>query len=339
MVATTTSDEPLAIEGRKLARATKTTIEIPALELADGTWVKFSVVVLRGKEPGPVFYLGAGVHGDEVGSIAILAEVLQRLSPADIRGTVILVPVQNPLAFQGQHRLPLGLVLKSPTDQSPNDVFMSYPGDPDGNSTQVMAHILYSQLMRKADFLVDIHTPTVGGRYVSFAFLPPPTMPAAYEARGIARAFGVEAILSTSHGVYVHEAAAHVIAARNGVPSFGVEMGEGGRVEPDIVGKGVDGVLNALCHVGVLSGKVEERPEPFAMKEFVQVRARRGGLLRPAVRLGEHVLAGQPIATVTSARGELLEDITSPVAGLFVRATTFPSVCTGERVGQIGVPE
>lgn len=168
------SDEKFAIAGKTFSRGTAETVELPAIELADGTWVKFAVVVIRGGEPGPVFYLGAGVHGDEVGGIAILADVIPRLSAAKVRGTIVLVPVQNPLGFQAQYRIALGLYLKSPTDQSPIDMYVSYPGDANGNSTQLMTHILYSELVSKADFVIDLHTPTVGGRYVPFAFLPPP---------------------------------------------------------------------------------------------------------------------------------------------------------------------
>jgi predicted deacylase len=219
-------------------------------------------------------------------------------------------------------------------------MYVSYPGDVDGNTAQVMTHLLYSELVSKADFAIDLHTPTVGGRYVPFAFLPPPTLgAAAAKTRDMARAFGVDAILSTTNGIYVNEGCMHVVVARRGIPSFGVEMGEGGRLEADLVERGVRGVLNVLRHVGMLDGDPESTPAPFVMKEFVQVRARRGGLLRTTVRLSEHVRAGQDIATITSPRGELLETVRSPAAGLFVRLTTFPSVCTGERVGQIGVPE
>lgn len=329
-----------AIAGRTFAQGVRETVEIPVIELADGTWVTFRFVVIRGREAGPVVYLGSGVHGDEVGSIAILAAVARRLSVEDVRGTVILVPVQNPLGFQGQHRIPLGLLLKSPTDQSPHDMYLSYPGDPNGNSTQLMAHVLYSEVISKADLVIDLHTPTVGGRYVPFAFLPPPDLgEVASRARAVARALGVEAILSTTTGIYVNAGTAHVVAAKAGIPALGVEMGEGGRVEYDIVERGVAGILNVLRFVGALRGATEERPVPLGMKEFVQVRAKRGGLLRPSVLLGDHVEVGQPIATIVNPCGELLEDVRSPVAGLFVRATTFPSVCTGERVGQVGVPE
>lgn len=336
---TVTANTPFEIEGRAIKPGERASIEIPVIEMADGSIVRFKVEILRGRQPGPVFYFGAGIHGDEVGGIAILAEALSRLDVAKIKGTVIAVPVQNPIGFQAQHRVPLNLVLKSPTDQSPNDIYLSYPGDADGNSTQIMAHVLYG-LMSKADFIIDLHTPTVGGRYVSFAFLPPPNIgPAALKARELAHAFGVEAVLSTTIGIYVDPDTAHVVAAKRGIPAFGVEMGEGGRVEPDLVERGARGVLNALRHVGILEGPPESRPVPFGMKEFVLIRARRGGLLQPTVRLGDMVTAGQQIARIVSPSGQLLETIATPVAGLFVRATTFPSVCTGERVGQIGVPE
>ena len=41
------------------------------LELADGSWVDLPVIVLRGAQPGPVFYLGAAFHGDEVNGVEI----------------------------------------------------------------------------------------------------------------------------------------------------------------------------------------------------------------------------------------------------------------------------
>jgi predicted deacylase len=315
-------------------------INIPAIELADGTVVHIRATVIRGRSDGPVFYVGGGVHGDEVGGIAILADVARRLTPEQVNGTVVLVPVQNPLGFQSQHRLPVGLVLKSPTDQSPNDMYTSYPGDPSGNSTQIMSHLLYSNFVKRANFVIDMHTPTVGGRYVPFAFLPPPSVgEAARAAKEIAGSTGVDAVLSTNTGVYVQETSVHVVAARRGIPAFGIEMGEGGRVEPDLVGRGSGGILNALRHVGILDGPRLEMPAPRVLKEFVVIRARRGGLWQPKVGLGDWVEAGAAIGSIIDSTGEPMEEISSPVAGLFVRATTFPSVCTGERVGQIGVPE
>ena len=117
---------------------------------------------------------------------------------------------------------------------------------------------------------------------------PPNLREVASRARAVARAFGVEATLSTTTSIYVNAGTAHVVAAKAGIPAFGVEMGEGGRVEYDIVERGVAGVLNVLRSVGALRGPTEERPVPLGMKEFVQVRAKRGGLLLPSVLLGDH---------------------------------------------------
>lgn len=331
-------DEGLEVAGLRPERGTRAHGSIPLLELADGTWVKADLIVVRGAEPGPVFLAAAAVHGDEINGIHIVQQLVAELSPSRLAGTVLALPVQNPLGLQSQHRFPVGQLLKSPLDQAPADLWASFPGDPEGNSTQVMAHVLHRDVFTKADYLIDIHTPTTGGRYMPIAFLPPPRSGEASErAEAMARAFGTQVILKTDGGMYVHEATPHVVAAGRGAVGFGVELGEGGRVEWQFVEQGVRGLFNLLRLLGMLEGEPEINPDPIVLKTMIPVRARRGGLLRCDVPLGARVEQGEEIGTITSVRGEMVQEVRAPIAGVLVRTTTFPTVMTGERVAQIGI--
>ena len=50
--------------------------------------------------PGPVLALVSGAHGTEYASIIALEKVIQTLDPAQISGTVIIVPLLNIASFE-----------------------------------------------------------------------------------------------------------------------------------------------------------------------------------------------------------------------------------------------
>ena len=104
------------------------------VELPDGTRVNLPLALLNGARPGPTFYVGAAIHGDEANGVAIVSRLLTSLDPAAVSGRLICVPVQNPLAFQVDHRVPVGLYLKTPLDQAPIDPWTTFPGDPAATS-------------------------------------------------------------------------------------------------------------------------------------------------------------------------------------------------------------
>lgn len=332
------SDETLVLKDIALVRGQAIETRLRTIELADGSWVDLPLIVLRGARPGPVFYIGAAFHGDEVNGVEVATRFARGLDLAELDGTVLLVPAQNPLALQTQHRVFVGHYLKSPLDQSPNDPWISFPGDANGNMAAQLAHFLFDRLMRHADYLIDIHTPTTGGRYAPFAFLPPPDAGAAAEAaEAMAKAFGVDYILSTEQGLYVSEQSPHVVLARRGSIAMGIELGEGGRLEADITARGVLGLTNVFRHVGMLPGAVEPVGRQMVIRAMTVVRARRAGLVHLKVALNDGVAEGQVMATVTSIFGELVEEIRAPIAGPIVRIATFPIVNAGERIIQIGV--
>ena len=53
------------------------------------------VAEIRGPKPGPTLALVAGAHGTEYASIIALEKLIQELNPAEISGTVIIVPLVN----------------------------------------------------------------------------------------------------------------------------------------------------------------------------------------------------------------------------------------------------
>src|SRR6202047_4313442 len=86
------------------------------------------VAVIRGPKPGPTLALVAGAHGTEYASIIALEKLIQELNPADIFGTVIIVPLVNIASFE--QKVPH----VNPVDGKSMNRF--YPGNPNGTQTE-----------------------------------------------------------------------------------------------------------------------------------------------------------------------------------------------------------
>ena len=329
--------DKLEIAGLTVAPGTRTRHTVPLVELADGTSVSLPLDLINGAEPGPRLYLGAAIHGDEVNGVAILFRALAGIDPARLRGSVVCVPVQHPLSFHADHRLPISQFMKSPLDQSPADAWTCFPGSRDGNLSQILAATLFD-MIKGCDWAVDIHTPTRGGRYVPIAILPHPSLGADHgRAEAMAHAFGSGWIMRTDNGIYVADGILCVEATRAGIPCFTFETGEGGRLEEDIVDGGAQYIRNVMHWLDMLDGDVVPPERTYLMREFVGLRAQRGGLLLPKVTLGDLVEKGDLLGSIVNIYGDEVEQIVASDDGMFVRATTLSTVSRGERAATLGL--
>ena len=329
--------ENLEVAGISVAPGTRRRHEIDLVELADGTKVRIPLDIIHGGEPGPRLYLGAAIHGDEVDGVAILFRALADIDPAKLRGSIVCVPVQHPLSFHADHRLPISQFMKSPLDQAPADAWTCFPGDGDGNLAQILAATLFD-MIKDCDWAVDIHTPTRGGRYVPIAILPHPNLGDLHaKAEEMAHAFGSGWIMRTDSGFYVADGILCVEATRAGVPSFTFETGEGGRLEEDVVDGGAGNIRNVMKWLKMIDGDPTPPAKTYVMREFLGLRAQRGGLLLNRKKLGELVKAGDTLCSIFNIYGDEVETITAPEDGVFVRTTTLSTVSRGERAATLGL--
>jgi predicted deacylase len=87
-----------------------------------------------------------------------------------------------------------------------------------------------------------------------------------------------------------------------------------------------------MRHLGMVPGEpdvVGERVEP--VDQFV-VSARRGGLLRLKIDIGDRIRAGQEIAEVANLFGEVVERIAAPREGIARLIWAHKAVNTGDPV-------
>ena len=327
--------EAIQLAGHEIAPATRAEIRVPTVEAPHGEWIDLVATVFHGGRPGPRVLIGAGVHGDETPAVASVARLISRIDPPSVAGTLILLPVQNPIGFRDQSRLPYGLVLHSPFDQLPYDIATGYPGNPDGNSTAVMTHVLWHTFIHDVDYFIDLHTPAVGGAYVPHAILPSAVdSNLKEEGLRLARAFGCQ---------YVQEAHdppggrfAHSVLAEMGKLGLVFEYGEGARNDRETVEFGADGLENLLHALDTIAGTVFERPELQRLQAMTYVRSRRGGLLRTIRMLGDELTTGEVIAEIVHPTGEVVEQVRAPHSGPLARLTTLPVVWTGDQIASVG---
>ena len=306
------------------------------LELSDGSWVEFPVMIINGIEDGPIVYLGALMHGDEYSGIGVLHHVQEALSPERMHGSVIMVPVQNPIAHRARGRLTL--IVQSDT---PN-MHRAWPGSSDGDTSQRMAHLLFQELCNAGvSAVVDFHSGTTGHECAAHTFVPgtdgSEDNSTAERAFELASWFNLGVIMRATGGAYSNTSWMEHALCANGIPAFGVELGEGARMQPDFVQRGVQSTLDLLRHLEVIDGEINAPPAQRILVDEVWVRANRGGFVNGNLSSGSNVTRGQSLGHTVNVFGDIVEEFESPVDGFLLNVRKVPVISAGERLCRIGV--
>src|SRR5258707_2540417 len=120
------------------------TLEVPAgVDAA----TSIPVVVVNGAKPGKVIALVSGAHGTEYVSIIAIEKLIAALDPAQVTGTVILVPLINIQSFEQE------VPHVNPVDDKSMNRF--YPGKADGTQTDRASYVITKEIVDRCDYLID----------------------------------------------------------------------------------------------------------------------------------------------------------------------------------------
>lgn len=298
-----------------------------SLQVGGGDVADVPLGVVVGSRPGPTALITAGIHGTELLSQDAAQSLLLGLDARAVRGTVYVVLCADVTAAG------CGTPTLNPRDgQNLNRV---WPGDPHGSYTERLAHALFTQLVSKADYVVDLH----GGEWTEEA------MPGVIVHMGGDRAVDARSVhLGRSADlsyVEVHEPPSEVrqrgtITARAALEhksAIALEVGGGGRRD------GVETVCAAVTKVltaaGTLAGEVHGG-DSLELSGSVVVRAPLAGVLIPTASLGAEVSEGEEIARIQSYGGALERPVLSPASGMVVLRSVARVVAADGLVSKIG---
>ena len=114
--------------------------------------------VLQGRRPGPVLYVHSTQHGNEISGVEVVRRVAQALDPRRLRGTLVAVPIANPLAFRWRRHHYLQGPEEAYQARPELDLGQAWPGDPAGSAPERLAHALWDGAARHATHVIDLHT-------------------------------------------------------------------------------------------------------------------------------------------------------------------------------------
>ena len=304
--------------GKEIPRNERSNVFLPVSESYSGISLKIPIQIHRGQEDGPVVFVTAALHGDELNGTGAIRELICDENLKLRRGALILVPILNLLAFDRHSRyLP-----------DRRDLNRFFPGSNKGSLTARIAHKIFSEIVSRASLGIDLHTASV--RRTNYpnvrADLSNPL------AKQLAIEFGSEVILSNPGP----DGSLRTEATKLGVPTIVMEGGEVWKVEPVIVATAVRGIKNILCSLQMIDGVVDRPDTQVVIKTTKWIRADRGGFLQFHVRPGQIIEQHQPLATNTSLLGQEKNILGSPFTGVVLGMTTLPAVSPGEPICHIG---
>ena len=304
------------------------TLEVPA---GVDTATSIPVVVVRGAKPGPVLALVSGAHGTEYASIIALEKVIQILDPAQVSGTVIIVPLLNIASFE--QKVPH----VNPVDGKSMNRF--YPGKQDGTQTERASYLITKQVVERCDYLVDYHGGDLDENLRPYAYWPK-SGDAKHDAitRDMVLAFGLDHVIIWSDRPKDPAASRYLDNTANtrGKPAIAVEAGYSGTVQPDDVALLANGTLSLMRYLKMLAGAPTVVEHPVWLGKVDTVSSEQPGIFYPTVQRGTYVEAGMKIGYVTDYFGKTIFEAHAPVAGVVLYICGVPSMKKGDTVANIG---
>src|SRR5713226_5715424 len=290
------------------------------------------VVVVNGAKPGKILALVSGAHGTEYVSIIAIEKLIGELDPANVSGTVILVPLVNIPSFE--EKVPH----VNPVDGKSMNRF--YPGKEDGTQTERASHLITKEIVDRCDYLIDYHGGDLDESLRPYAYWAPTGREAQDRiSKEMVLAFGLDHIISWRERPTDPAATRYLdnTAAVRGKPSIVVEAGYAGTVEADDVALLVDGTFSTMRALKMLSGDPRPIENPVWLDRVVDVLSDGPGIWYPLVKRGTTVSAGMKLGTVTDFFGKIIAEPRAPVSAVVLHVNAVPSLKKGDNIADLGV--
>jgi hypothetical protein len=302
------------IGGQRVAPGTRARVDIPVSQLSNHTPVHLSVEVIHGRRKGPVLFVSAAIHGDEVIGVEIVRRLLRAAPLRSMAGTLLAVPIVNTFGFLNHSRY-------LPDRRDLNRVF---PGLSAGSMASQLAHIFMEEVVRRSDVGIDLHSAAIHRSNLPQIRLTPDNERLA----DLGAAFGAPVMMESS----LRDGSLRMAAEAAGVDVLLYEGGEGLRFDEAAVRAGVAGTLRVMRRLGMIAAKgvPRARARPIRARTSSWYRAPRGGLFRGFVGLGDAVAPGTVLGAVANAFGDIESEIVSEETGIVIGRTNMPVVYEGD---------
>jgi predicted deacylase len=278
------------------------------------------VHVVHGRKDGPVIFISAAIHGDELNGVEIIRRVLATKLLDRMAGTLLAIPVVNAYGLSQHSRyLP-----------DRRDLNRSFPGSEVGSLASRLAHLFMQEIVSRTSVGIDFHTGS--GHRTNL-----PQIRADLDdeqTEKLARCFGVPVILNSS----LRDGSLRASGCDQGTKILLYEAGEALRFDELAIRAGVAGVFNVLRELGMLrtsTRKSTELREPYVARNSRWIRAPESGILRTRAIMGSRVKRGDILGHVHDPATNEQTPILARGPGIVIGRLELPVVHEGDAVFHI----
>ncbi len=308
------------IGDEKVSPGERKQINLEIASLYDYTKLTIPIEVIRGKEEGPVIFISAAIHGDEINGVEIIKRLLKRPSLKKLKGTLIAIPVVNVFGFNNKSRyLP-----------DRRDLNRCFPGSLKGSLGSRLARVFMNEIVSKCTHGIDLHTGALHRTNL-------PQIRACLddeETNELAKCFGVPVLINSQ----LRDGSLREAARKKKVTTLLFEGGEALRFEEDVIKTGLQGCLAVMRSIGMLPKLVKKKKTKLnthVAQGSSWVRASHSGSFRALKRIGSHVKEGDVLAVITDLFGCNPYEVISKEEGIIIGMSMIPLVNKGDAMVHI----
>jgi len=313
-----------------LKPATKFIKKVKVGEYSDGTPISLLVRVIKGTNEGPTLSMLGVQHGDEYNGMEIINRFMEQLEPQDISGTVIGIPVSNPLAFNAAGRM-------APESMGWEELNMNriWPGNPRGLLTERIVASIWKNVITESNCILDFHE---GGKcYLArYIWVPHNDDTDKIVGNQVEKIYGFfgqgipvnakpHSMTSPMRGCLEIQAGLH------NIPCIAPELGGGHRIWEELVQDGINGARNVMIGLGMLQGEpVGQEKKQLVATEAFSPRTLHGGICYNSCELNAIVNKDATLGIVKDIAGREIEKIHAPYKSVLFDIRHQPIVHSGD---------
>jgi len=273
---------------------------------------KIPMIILDSKKKGPVVWVVAAIHGDEVTGTETVLKLMRFLKQGELtKGKVYCVPILNPLGFE--------VVTRYEPNES-NDLNRCFPGNSNGDFGERIAYQIYNTIAStKPNLVIDLHTDTMESiPYIYLDHIINKTDK--HLARKILKYSKISGINyfveNENDSIMSNNTITGSLLNKGKIPAFTIELGGPLLVKPKFVSAGFNSIKNVLRSMDMIEPdgqywSYQHKLPLEGLYEFVwsKYTPNNSGIVEYLVQPGDIVKKGTPIARIKNLYNETVEYI------------------------------